>query len=64
MPGNTELLAWASTDDIITAVEHRAFFRLDLQVKRAAKLAIDVNILESSRLALLLNDESLRDLAK
>ena len=64
MPGDTELLAQALREDIMKAGEHRAFFRLDLQVKRAAKLAINVNILEPSRLALLLNDESLWDLAK
>ena len=34
VPGDTELLAWALRDDIIAAViKHRAFFRLDLQVK-------------------------------
>ena len=64
MPGDTELLAWALRDDIITAVDHCAFFRLDLQIKRAPKLAIDVNILEWSGLALVLNDESLWDLVK
>ena len=50
--------------DITTAVEHRAFSRLDLQAKRALKQASDVNILESSGLSLPLNDESLWDLEK
>ena len=55
--------SWVLRDDITTPVEHRALLRLDVQVKRAAKLAIDVNILESLGPALLLN-ESFLDLAQ
>ena len=63
VPADADLLAWRLRDDIIAALEDRAFQRLAVLARRAARIQVTVASLESSGLATLLNDASIWFLA-